>query len=180
MDTKINEPGPPLWSLHGHNHRRGAPRLRGRAGGAGEAGAGKDSCYSSWGQALKGMAPKTSTRTLAPHAAWAHHSKHGVSRRREPGEPRCLGAELGRGLLGGTVHGAACSRERSGRVGRLVTRVCKPSFWLGRRGMSKAGAEIIQGPVRELPSWSLRLGLREGGQALPQVQLEGTDKESPG
>lgn len=42
--------------------------------------------------------------------------------------------------------------------------------------MSEVGAEIIWGPVRQLHSWSLRLGLTKGGRELHcslRTQLEG-------
>lgn len=51
--------------------------------------------------------------------------------------------------------------------------VCKPSFWLG---MSKAGAGITRGAVRQLHRWTLRRGLMRGGRELHcslWMQLEG-------
>lgn len=48
--------------------------------------------------------------------------------------------------------------------------------------MCKVGAEIIQGPVGQPHSWSLGLGLMEGGRELHcslQTQLEGMNV-SPG
>jgi len=104
---------------------------------------------------------------------------------------QCLGAVLlsggaGKSLAGrrGAGRGAAPQpgEVRKGRWGgnlcclRWGTWVCEPSFWLGRQGMSKTGAEIIRGPVREQHSWSPRLGLVQGGwepHRSPPAQREG-------
>lgn len=112
--------------------------------------------------------------------------------------PRHLGAillavEAGQGFAEcrGAGGGAAQQREKAEGLGnrepvlpgeRWGTWLCKPSFWLGRQGVSKVGAEITQGPLKQLRIWSLRLVLRKGGRELQCslcLQLEGMQMSPP-